>query len=183
MKKVFLVRKDITKPYGEGNWQIMNVAEFKEFKATDEAKGRRFVRLFLQESESNLIIKECEPDEARKIDTALKRVKREREYAKENNITEIPYSLVRVDGELVSSELLIPDEAQSVEEIVSKRMMIEKMREALKHLTRSEQRIIKACFFAVKHKSLREIAKELELSPTTLFDRKVAILKKLRNFL
>lgn len=183
MKKVFLVRKDTSKPYGEGNWLIMNATQFKKFKETDEAKGRRFVRVVPEDIESPLIVKECEPDEARRYDTALKQIRRKRKYAKDHNIVLVPYSLVSVDGELVSSEELIPDDTQDIEEIVNKNLMIERLRKAIALLTPEEQKIIKAYYFSEEKRSVRDIAKELGLSSTTLFDRKTAILNKLRNFL
>ncbi len=98
MKKVFLVRKDVTMPYGEGNWQIMNVAEFKKFRETDEAKGRKFVRLFQQDYESDLIIKECEPDEARQLKTAMQKVRRNQKYAEKNGIQIEGLSKPKEDG-------------------------------------------------------------------------------------
>lgn len=146
MKKVFLVRKDVTMPYGEGNWQMMNAAEFKAFKATDEAKGRKFIRMFQKDQDSDLIIKECEPDEARKIKTALQKVRRNQKYASKKGIKEIPYSQINVDGEIVSSDELIPDETQNVAEIVNKKIMIESLRKAIARLNDDERKIIELCY-------------------------------------
>ena len=181
MKKVFLVRKDTTMPYGEGNWQMMNVAEFKKFKQTDQAKGRCFTRLFQQDQDSDLIIKECEPDEARKIKPALQKVRRNQEYASKKGIIEIPYSQVNVDGELVSSEELIADETQDVEEIVNKKMMMESLHKAIARLTEEERKVVELCYLNNEVLSDRKVCVELGLSRTTFQRRKAEILKKLKN--
>ena len=41
MKKIYLVKKDVNKPAGEGNWIEMNPYEFAMFMKTDEGKQRR----------------------------------------------------------------------------------------------------------------------------------------------
>lgn len=183
MKKVFLVRKDVTMPYGEGNWQMMNVAEFKKFKATDEAKGRRFVRLFQQDSESDLIIKECEPNEAREIKTAQQKLRRIQQYANNKGIVEIPYSQVNVDGEMVGSEELIADETQDVENIVNKKLEMEALYSALSKLTKAEKMLIRCMFLQDKPMTERELAVVCNVSAVTIHKRKVAVLKKLQTFL
>lgn len=183
MKKVFLVRKDTTMPYGEGNWQIMDVAEFKKFKATDEAKGRTFVRLFQQDSESDLIIKECEPDEAREIKTTLQKARRLQQYADKKGIVEISYSQVNVCGEIVSSEELIVDETQDVESIVNKKLETEALYVALSKLTKAEKTLIRCMFLQDKPMTERELAVIYDVSSVTIHKRKVAVLKKLQTFL
>ena len=183
MKKVFLVRKDVTKPYGKDNWQIMGLDEFRKFKETDAAKGRTFIRLFDYDSHGDVIFKECEPSEKAQRNKELSLCRRKIDYIKKHNITEMRYSLVKIDDEWVSSEQLVPDESADVEEIVGRKLMVEKLREALKHLTPDEQRIIELFFFSEEGKSVRKIAEELGVPFTTLQDRKAAILNKLRNFL
>lgn len=183
MKKVFLVRKDVTMPYGEGNWQIMNVAEFKKFRETDEAKGRKFVRLFQQDYESDLIIKECEPDEARQLKTAMQKVRRNQKYAEKNGIVEIPYSQVNVDEEMVDSEELIADETQDVESIVDKKLEKETLYIALSKLTKAEKDLIRFMFLQDKPMTERELAVVYKVSAVTIHKRKVAVLKKLHTIL
>ena len=182
MKKVFLVRKDVTKPYGKDNWQIMTLDEFKKFRVTDAAKGRQFARIFDYDSEGDVIIKECEPAEMPERNTALSRSRRKLDYMKKHNIKEVPFITTCVDDELVSSEQLFVDETQDVEEIVGRKMMLDKLKEALTHLTADEQRIIQAFFFNEDGKSARQIAKDLGLPWSTAKSQKAEILKKLRKF-
>jgi RNA polymerase sigma factor (sigma-70 family) len=183
MKKVFLVRKDTTLPYGEGNWQIMNVAEFKTFKQTEQAKNRKFVRLLSGDNLNNLVIKECEEEEARQIDALNKRNLYNYNYAKQKQIIEVPYSLVNVDGELISSEQLIPDERENVEEIVEKKIMSEQLHKALSQLTNEERQIIYALYFSDKKSSLQEVANIFGIAKSTLQYKVEKILAKLRKLL
>lgn len=181
MKKVFLVRKDVTMPYGEGNWQIMTATEFMKFKKTDQAKGRKFVRLFQQDNDSDLIIKECEPDEAREIKTAMQKIRRHQQYAAKKGIFEIPYSQVNVDGEYVSSEELIADETQDVESIVDKKFAIQSLYSAIAKLSNTEKKLVQYMFF--QSKTERELAVIYNVSAVAIHKRKVAVLKKLKSFL
>lgn len=183
MKKVFLVRKDVTMPYGEGNWQIMTAAEFKQFKETDQAKGRKFVRLFQQDSDSDLIIKECEPDEARELKTAMQKTRRCQQYADRKGIVEIPYSQVNVDGEYVSSEELIADETQDVESLVNKKLETDALYVALSKLTHAEKALIYSMFLQDKPMTERELAVIYNVSAAAIHKRKVTVLKKLQTFL
>ena len=183
MKKVFLVRKDVNKPFGKDNWLVMNVAQFKKFRTTDEAKGRIFLRMFDFDSEGDVIIREYAPEEARIRNTELQRSKRQMKYIGEHDIKELRYSLVPVDGEMVSSDELIIDESQDVEEIVGKKLMVERLKKALTFLTEDEQRIIKAFFFNDEEKSARQIARDLGLPWSTAKSQKAAILSKLRKYL
>jgi len=183
MKKVFLVRKDVAMPYGEGNWQIMNVAEFNAFKATDEAKGRKFTRMFQQDQDSDLIIKECEPDEARQIKTALQKIRRNQKYAFQIGIVEIPYSQVNVYGKTVSSEELIADETQDVEKIIEKKLARETLYSAIARLSDKEKELIQYMFFQDKPMTERQLASVYNVSAVAIHKRKTAVLKKLKTFL
>lgn len=181
MKRVFLVRKEVTLPYGEGNWQIMTATEFMKFKETNQAKGRKFVRLFQQDSDSDLIIKECEPGEAREIKIAMQKTRRCQQYAAKKGIVKIAYSQVNVDGEYVSSEELIADETQDIEKIVDRKLAIQSLYSAIAQLSNKEKELVQYVFF--QDKTERELAVIYNVSAVAIHKRKAAVLKKLKSFL
>ena len=182
MKKVFLVKKDVTKPYGKDNWQIMTLDEFKKFWAIEANKSRRFLRLFDYDSEGTVIYREYEGKELSKRRTELSRNWRKLDYINKHNIKEVPFTTTCVDDETVSSEQLIVDETEDVEEIVHKQLMVEKLREAIKQLTPDEQRLVQAFYFNSNGKSARQSVRDLGLPWSTATSRMETILKKLRNF-
>lgn len=70
--------------------------------------------------------------------------------------------------------------AESVEDVVFRKLMADKLHTALMQLTKEERDLIYALFFDEKTES--EVAKALGISQQAVHKRKNRILKKLKNF-
>lgn len=68
-----------------------------------------------------------------------------------------------------------------LEQVVETSIMISIMLEALRKLEKEDQELIRLLFF--EEISLRELARTLGLSLTTVFDRKTRILKKIKKIM
>jgi len=78
---------------------------------------------------------------------------------------------------LLEAEKQFAEEAENVEDVAVRAVMLEKLNEALRTLTDEETAIIHALFYQV------ELAKKLGIARTTLQSRKYKILEKLRKLL
>ena len=182
MKEVFLVKKDVTKPNSQDNWLIMNKTQFARFKETEASKGRKFRRLSCADDKGRVLTIECEPKMARELDRDLHRIQRNYKAKKELGIEVLSYSATLIGGDICEEVLSIPDETADVEEIVNRKMMVERLRVALTHLSDSERYLIDALFLSKERKTMEQVAAELGVSVSTIFERKTAILKKLQTF-
>ena len=70
--------------------------------------------------------------------------------------------------------------SESVEDVVCRKLMADKLHTALMQLTKEERDLIYALFFDEKTES--EVAKSLGVSQQAIHKRKNRILKKLKNF-
>ncbi|MBR0598573.1 sigma-70 family RNA polymerase sigma factor [Sinanaerobacter chloroacetimidivorans] len=82
---------------------------------------------------------------------------------------------------LIEENKQFADEAESVEDVVAKAVMIEKMLYCIKLLDLEDQELIAELFF--KGKSERELSAETGIPNMTLHDRKVKILGKLKKLM
>ena len=82
---------------------------------------------------------------------------------------------------LLEAEKQFAEEAEDVEDVAVRAVMLEKLNEALHTLTDEETAIIHALFY--QEISEEELAKKLGIARTTLQSRKYKILEKLRKLL
>lgn len=82
---------------------------------------------------------------------------------------------------LLEAEKQFAEEAEDVEDVAVRAVMLEKLNEALHTLTDEETAIIHALFY--QEISEVELAKKLGIARTTLQSRKYKILEKLRKLL
>lgn len=66
------------------------------------------------------------------------------------------------------------------EDMVIKKILLEQLQRALQTLTADEQNLIQEFFF--QNRTVQEISNSLKIAPSTLRDRKQAILKKLKDY-
>ena len=82
---------------------------------------------------------------------------------------------------LIEENRQFADKAESVEDVVIKAVMIEKMLYCVKLLDLDDQKLIAELFF--KGKSERELSAETGIPNMTLHDRKIKILGKLKKLM
>ena len=82
---------------------------------------------------------------------------------------------------LLEAEKQFAEEAENVEDVAVRAVMLEKLNEALRTLTDEETAIIHALFY--QEISEVELAKQLGIPRTTLRSKKDKILKKLKKML
>ena len=89
-------------------------------------------------------------------------------------------SLNAIDSDELDGVGVVLDTSEPFEEKVMRKIMIEKLPEAISILTNEEKELIQQIYF--NHKSERQIAIELGVSNVTVNKRKIKILKKLKDF-
>lgn len=82
---------------------------------------------------------------------------------------------------LIEQNAQFPEDADSVEEVVFKKLRHEQLREALSFLPDDEQELIRQLFFL--ERTEREVAEMLGVYHNAVHKKKVRILKKLKKFL
>ena len=90
----------------------------------------------------------------------------------------LPFSLFEVDGVLL--ENVVQDTSVNVEKLTETKILIEQLNKALQTLSAKEFEIIVALYF--KEYTIREVAIQQNISPTSLFRMRNAILENLRKF-
>lgn len=110
-----------------------------------------------------------------------KQDRRER-YLEERDLVNGTFSYSQYDtDEMQGEDLLIDMLANSFEEAVENKELHKELKKAILSLQEEEKELIQALYF--EEKSLRQIAKELNMSLTTLHRRHNRILAKLKEIL
>jgi DNA-directed RNA polymerase specialized sigma24 family protein len=133
------------------------------------------------------------PDLSNEIIEVLKKSDRKMEYQQydlkverykiDYNTMTVTYFPSREDSydRLLDEDKQFQMESESVEDIVIKTVMTEKLKECLKTLSVEDQNLIKELFF--NEKSERKLSAETGIPRMTIHDRKVKILGNLKKLL
>lgn len=184
MKKIYLVKKDVNKPAGDGNWITMTPYEFAQFMKTPEGHDRRknFAQIDACDCDDYIIVAEGE-------DRLVKEIRAERDvrirlnqYRKECGYTEFSYNEQESSEEDLSGEELIEDCDINIEEEVINKTQKELLQKALATLKPEELTLINDLFFAEEPLSVQKYAELCGEPQSTINYRKLAILKKLKKF-
>lgn len=185
MKKIYLVKKDVNKPAGEGNWIEMNPYEFAMFMKTDEGKQRRpgFGQIDACSSDECIIIAECGVDKARK----WRAEKDAHDYLKQIEI-EMGYTVFSydeqqsTDDDLNGEELIADDELDVENEVITK-ITYDELYKAISTLSEYEQDLIQSLFFLKPAMREVDFANKYGFTRRTVGYHKKLILEKLKEVL
>ena len=108
------------------------------------------------------------------------RVRRREKYIQEEAIRVGEFSYNAFDTEDYDGASAIADDSEALEDSVIRKMMIEKLPEAIATLSDNEKELIQQIYF--NHISERELAGIYGVNQSTITRRKTRILKKLKIF-
>ena len=108
------------------------------------------------------------------------RVRRREKYIQEEAIRVGEFSYNAFDTDEYNGASFIADDSEAVEDSVMRRIMIEKIPEAVATLTEDEKKLICKIYF--EHISDTKLAQEYGVNQSTITRRKTKILKKLNNY-
>lgn len=167
MSKIFYVlndRNDVRKGYTEVNQEFVNkyIESFTE--------GRPY---FI-----NLGYAVMETDEANY--KAFYREAAREKYLERLNAKNGLVSLNAIDSEELDGAGVVVDDSEPLDERIARKIMIERLPEAISILSDEEKELIYQIYF--NHKSERELSAELNVSNIAVHNRKMRILKKMKNF-
>lgn len=185
MKKIYLVKKDVNKPSGEGNWIKMTPYEFAQFMKTPEGQSRKknFAQLDGCDYNDDIIVAECEEKLAKKIRAEKDAHDYLMSIEKEMGYTVFSYNEQENSEDELTGEELLEDESVDVENETLTNILIEKMREGLKTLSENEIHLLKKMYLDNSPMSAKEYANKYAIPETTIHCRKHSALKKLRRFI
>ena len=109
-----------------------------------------------------------------------KQLRREKYLREEAKLAGGVVSLNAIDSDELDGVGVVVDTSEPFEERIARKIMIEKLPEALSTLTDEEKELIQQIYF--NHKSERELSVELNVSNIAVHNRKMRVLKKLKNF-
>lgn len=164
----------------EVKWVFLDGKQFYSLLQSEEGQGRYFIHLTDDiDYESEEIYIEAAYEEYREwkaehdAHTYLKRVSKEIKM----------FSLdARVAGGDEPLGDTIQDMTQPFDEKIIEENEIERLRDAVAHLSLEERFIVEALYFGENPMTQRELAKELGIAVSTLNERKSKIFEKIKRF-
>lgn len=181
-KKYYLVWKDANCNGVNPEWISMSGKDFYKFIKNPENKNRYFMTLDDRVcKDADIITMECTRESYKEWriqknhEDYLDRYEQEREFISINSY--IP------DSESMTYEEVIADESVDIEEDLMRVVKNQLLKEFFEGLSEKEKNLINILFIENDGKNEFEIAKEKGIAQQTLNNRKLALRKKLKNFL
>ena len=179
---IYLVKKDVTKPYSRENWLLMNVNEFNAFVKTPAARGRYFADVGGHEYDDTWYIVECSKETAMKWRKELNRHYYLKRMERESGYQTVSYHNLMLEDEEINGEELISDiEDDFVAEIIHK-IDLEILEQALNTLSDSDYDLVYALFLAETTVTEQEYAVLQGITQQAIHKRKSRILQTLKKF-
>lgn len=153
-----------------------------EFLKSEAGKGRRFMKVN-DDGELNKVYVEVPRDAIK----AIRKDERRKQYLSDcrNASGYVVISLYAAEmckDDCASGEELIADDNCDIENEVLHNMNLEKLRKALRTLSKEEMLLINALYLSDKPISERKLAEIINVPQKTINYRKRRILEKLKNF-
>ncbi len=185
MKKIYLVKKDVNKPSGEGNWIKMTPYEFAQFMKTPEGQSRKknFAQLDGCDYDDDIIVAECEEKLAKKIRAEKDAHDYLMSIEKEMGYTVFSYNELESSEDELNGEELLEDIDIKVDIEAIKRISVNELYAAIDALSDFEQNFIREMFLTNEPLSETNYAKKHGLPRRTVGYQKKRILNKLKNLL
>ena len=181
-KKYYLIWKDVNCNGVNPEWVFMTGKDFYKFIKNPENKNRYFMTLDDRVcKDADIITMECTRESYKEWriqknhEDYLDRFENEREFISINSY--IP------DSETMTYEEVIADESVDIEDDLMRVVKNQLLKEFFEELSEKEKNLINILFIENDGKNEFEIAKEKGIAQQTLNNRKLALRKKLKNFL
>ncbi len=178
MSKQYLIWKDRNCNGINPEWISLTGKEYFEFLHKEENKGRFFIKIPSLGDGDDTITIETTKEKHDKAEADRKEEARKLEYKKK--FVTFSFDVTDEANDLMIYELL-GNMQDDLEETMEKTILLEKLPKALESLTDKEREIIDLYYFT-DGATEQSVAKKLGIPQQTLNSRKLAILKKLKNF-
>lgn len=184
MKKRFFAWKDANCDGKNPKWIEMSGKEFYAFKQLPGNYDRKFVALSDADGLTDTVFLETTKSEYDRWHSGEGRKRR-----KKRRMSKYKYLLLSLDTVVNEScgytfNDVLPDDSADIEDEVITECLIEQLPEAISSLSGKEKKLIMDLFLGSEERlSVRQIAENQGIPPTTLHDRKVAVLKKIKKYL
>ena len=188
MPQAYIIARQCDMPMSNDNWIEMNSFEFEQFVHTPEGRERRynFGRLDACSEDDAIIYIECGVEKAKEWESEINRRKYIQKVKKACDVTVCSYSTLISDDypfETYSGEQYLEDTDYDLEEIVMKKLDLERLHDALKTLSQEQMDLICALYLRDEPMSVSQYASVLGISKNAVQCRKNVVLKKLRKFM
>lgn len=185
MKKIYLVKKDINKPLGEGNWITMTPFEFAQFMKTPEGRNRKnnFGQIDACEYDESIVVAECGEKMAKKLRAERDARNLRMNYKKKSGFTLFSYNELESVEDNLTGEELLEDEEIDVEGEAIDLVLISRIKEVVELLPAKEKHVIEKIYLSKNCLSVEEYIKKFNYSKATVYDRRNRAFEKIKKLL
>lgn len=181
-KTIYLVKKNPESKKENTEWLQMSGEEFYRFTHSEEGRGRYFIHLTDDVGyEADEIYIEAGYEEFCFWKQEDNRHRYLADCAKDTMIISSDVPVTGEEGLLLIDT--IQDDSISIEEMIARKDMLKKLREAMASLSSDEKAIIQALYFSGRVVTEAEAGKSLGMSQQAFHYRKRKIFSKLAKFL
>ena len=164
--KTYLVRKDITKPFGPDNWYIFQEAEYCRFKQTEEFNQckRYFTQVDACAGGGDIIIAECEREKWLRMERERAEERYRRSLKKRSGIKVISLEAMlddEADRMVEDGEPMIIDPTANIEDTIIERECYQALCDEVEKLPKLTRDVITLMFMGEKKCSAKQCAKIL----------------------
>ncbi len=182
MKTTYLVKKNPEQPTGNDNWILMDGKQFQDFKESEEGKRRsnNFIKL-CTEYDEECIVMECDLKNLKQWKAELNHTAYVDKVNKATGYKVLFYHQMEDTDDEINGEDVIRDTAVSVEDAVIAKLEIERLLKLVGQLSEEDQKLIQAFYLTETPMMESEYAKKYGIPTSTLHNRKVRVIEKLRK--
>ena len=179
---IYLVKKDVNKPYSQENWLMMNVKEFNAFVKPPDARGRYFADVGGHEYDDIWYIVECPKENAIKWRKEFNRHYYLKRTERESGYQTVSYHNLMIEDEEINGEELISDIDDDFAAEIMHKIDLKILEQALNTLSDSDYDLIYALFLAEITVTEQEYAVLQGITQQAIHKRKSRILQTLKQF-
>ena len=178
--KTYLVRKDITKPFGPDNWYIFQESEYCRFKKTAEFNQckRYFTQVDACAGGGDIIVAECDHEKWLRMERERAEERYRRSQKKKSGIKIVSLEALmddpNADDIIQDGAPLIIDPSADVESIVIEKERDKAIHAEVNNLPTDSKAIIHTMFFSGKPCSEVTCSKRLGVHSSTIHRHKTA---------
>ena len=166
---------------GTKSYALLQGEELHLYLKSPQGKNKEFLKA--EDEYGNEIGIEIPPEKLAQYKKEKNREDYLRQVQEEMEITIVSFDSVIIDGEEMSGEEAIPDESMMAEELLIEKEERQKLKDALRSLSKEELYIIKGLFFDCPRKTETILGKEMGMSHQAVHKKKQKIFEKIKIFL
>lgn len=166
---------------GSKRWTRLTGQTLYEFLQTERGKKTYF---FVDTDDNGVAIgvEITNKDQQLVFETDKRRRRYVSESQKESGYITVSFDYFETEDGTSTGDEVIPNDDDSIEDDVLRRLDIETLRRALETLSEDEYALIRVLYLQKKPMTERELSRKTGIPQKTINDRKARILKKLKSF-